>query len=116
MIRTLLCDLVGIKHPIIQAGMGPYSTNRLAVAVANAGALGIISSSGLVMGAMAPQLAEMVTGGETGTLREVLRKVLYRVKDATRDSKGIFGINGTVQNNTFSYDEPIDDDTPDTIE
>jgi len=30
--------------------------------------------------------------------------------------KGIFGINGTVQNNTFSYDEPIDDDTPDTIE
>ena len=93
MIRTLLCDLVGIKHPIIQAGMGPYSTNRLAVAVANAGALGIISSSGLVMGAMAPQLAEMVTGGETGTLREVLKKVLYRVKDATRDSKGIFGIN-----------------------
>jgi len=27
--------MVGIKYPIIQAGMGPYSTNRLAVAVNN---------------------------------------------------------------------------------
>ena len=27
--------MVGIKYPIIQAGMGPYSTNRLAVARVN---------------------------------------------------------------------------------
>ena len=50
MIRTELCDLIGIRYPIIQAGMGPYSTNRLAAAAANAGALGIISTSALVLG------------------------------------------------------------------
>lgn len=35
MIKTELCEMAGIKYPIIQAGMGPYSTNRLAVAVNN---------------------------------------------------------------------------------
>lgn len=93
MITTELCGLIGIKHPIIQAGMGPYSTNRLAAAVANAGALGITSTSGLVIGALAPQLTEMVTDGEKGTTYEVLKKVLYRVKEDSKDSKGIFGIN-----------------------
>ena len=47
MINTKLCELLAIKHPIIQAGMGPFGTNRLAIAVANAGALGLISSSAL---------------------------------------------------------------------
>jgi NAD(P)H-dependent flavin oxidoreductase YrpB (nitropropane dioxygenase family) len=46
MLKSELCDMVGIKYPIIQAGMGPYSTNRLAAASANAGVLGIISTSG----------------------------------------------------------------------
>jgi len=46
MIKTVLCEMVGIKYPIVQAGMGPYSTNRLAVAAANAGVLGLISTSG----------------------------------------------------------------------
>lgn len=93
MLRTALCDLIGIRHPIIQAGMGPYSTNRLAAAAANAGALGIISTTGLIFGEMAPQLTEMVAEGEKGTAYEVLKKILYRVKAATKDSKGIFGIN-----------------------
>jgi NAD(P)H-dependent flavin oxidoreductase YrpB (nitropropane dioxygenase family) len=93
MLRTALCDLLGIKHPIIQAGMGPYSTNHLAVAVSNAGALGILSTSVLIMGTMAQQLTELVSGGETGTTYDVLKKVLYRVKEATKKSKGIFGIN-----------------------
>jgi NAD(P)H-dependent flavin oxidoreductase YrpB (nitropropane dioxygenase family) len=47
MIRTKLCELLAIEHPIIQAGMGPFGTNRLAIAVANAGALGLISGSAL---------------------------------------------------------------------
>jgi NAD(P)H-dependent flavin oxidoreductase YrpB (nitropropane dioxygenase family) len=46
MLYTELSDMLGIRYPIIQAGMGPYSTNRLAVAAANAGVLGIISTSG----------------------------------------------------------------------
>ncbi|KKL17005.1 hypothetical protein LCGC14_2489870 [marine sediment metagenome] len=29
MIKSRLCDLIGTKHPIIQAGMGPFSNNNL---------------------------------------------------------------------------------------
>ncbi|MHA1484990.1 MAG: nitronate monooxygenase, partial [Candidatus Thorarchaeota archaeon] len=46
-IHTELCDLLGIKHPILQGGMGPYKTEDLAIAVSNAGALGVISSIGM---------------------------------------------------------------------
>ena len=47
MIKSRLCDMVGIKYPIIQAGMGPFSNNNLCVAAANAGVLGLLSTSGL---------------------------------------------------------------------
>ena len=43
MIRTKLCDMLGIEHPIIQAGMGPFDTTDLAAAVSDAGGLGTIS-------------------------------------------------------------------------
>lgn len=39
-------DLVGIRHPVIQEGMGPFSTTRLAAAVSNAGGLGTVSVPG----------------------------------------------------------------------
>ncbi len=48
MIKSRLCDLIGTKHPIIQAGMGPFSNNNLGVAAANAGVLGLLSTSGIV--------------------------------------------------------------------
>lgn len=44
MIRTPLCDLLGIKHPILQGGMAWVSTPELVVAVSEAGALGIIGA------------------------------------------------------------------------
>lgn len=47
MIRTPLCELLGIEHPIIQAGMGPFAPATLAAAVSNAGALGSIGTFGL---------------------------------------------------------------------
>ena len=47
MLKTWLTERLEIKHPVIQGGMGPYSTNQLAAAVANAGALGIISLIGM---------------------------------------------------------------------
>ena len=43
MIRTPLCELLGIQYPILQGGMGPNDTTDLAVAVTNAGGLGVIS-------------------------------------------------------------------------
>ena len=47
MIKTKMCELLGVKHPIIQAGMGPFSNNKLSIAAANAGTLGLMSTSGL---------------------------------------------------------------------
>jgi enoyl-[acyl-carrier protein] reductase II len=44
MIRTLLCDLLGIRHPIIQGGMAWVATPELAAAVSNAGGLGIVGA------------------------------------------------------------------------
>ena len=44
MIRTPLCDLLGIEHPILQGGMAWVSTPELVVAVSEAGALGIIGA------------------------------------------------------------------------
>ncbi len=47
MIRTRFQEIFGTKYPIIQAGMGPYNTERLATAVAKAGGLGLISTVGM---------------------------------------------------------------------
>ncbi len=44
MLRTPLCDLLGIKHPIIQGGMAWVATAELASAVSEAGGLGIIGA------------------------------------------------------------------------
>ena len=44
MIKTPVCDLVGIKYPIFQGGMAWISDGKLAAAVSNAGGLGIISA------------------------------------------------------------------------
>jgi nitronate monooxygenase/enoyl-[acyl-carrier protein] reductase II len=43
-IRTVLCELLGIEHPIIQAGMGTWTSAELVAAVSNAGGLGSIST------------------------------------------------------------------------
>ncbi len=44
MIRTALCDLLGIDHPIIQGGMAWVSTAELVAAVSEAGGLGILGA------------------------------------------------------------------------
>lgn len=44
MIRTQLCDLLDIKVPIVQAGMGPFTSAELVAAVSNAGALGSLGT------------------------------------------------------------------------
>ncbi|MBI5182998.1 MAG: enoyl-[acyl-carrier-protein] reductase FabK [Nitrospinae bacterium] len=44
MLKTRICDLLDIEYPIIQGGMAWVSTAELAVAVSNAGGLGIIAA------------------------------------------------------------------------
>lgn len=41
--KTNLCDLLGIKYPILQGGMAWVAEHNLAAAVSNAGGLGIIA-------------------------------------------------------------------------
>lgn len=44
MFYTQICDILGIKYPIIQGGMAWVATAELAAAVSNAGGLGIIGA------------------------------------------------------------------------
>jgi len=44
-VRTAFTDLVGVRHPIVQTGMGYVSGARLTTATARAGGLGIIASA-----------------------------------------------------------------------
>jgi len=44
MIKTPLCDLLGIDHPILQGGMAWVATPELVAAVSEAGALGILGA------------------------------------------------------------------------
>jgi nitronate monooxygenase len=47
MVSTPLCHLLGIEHPIFSAGMGTCAGPELAAAVSNAGACGVLGTSGL---------------------------------------------------------------------
>ena len=51
MIKSPVCDILGIKYPVFQGGMAWASNYRLAAAVSNAGGLGIIGA-----GQMPPDL------------------------------------------------------------
>lgn len=46
-LRTAFTELVGIEHPVVQEGMGPFKTARLAAAVSEAGGLGTVSMPGM---------------------------------------------------------------------
>ncbi|MGW3247202.1 NAD(P)H-dependent flavin oxidoreductase [Streptomyces sp. NPDC001070] len=69
--ETALTRLVGIRHPLVQTGMGWVAGPRLVSATANAGALGILASA-----TMTPD-----------RLREAVREVRERTKGAH------FGVN-----------------------
>src|SRR5512146_340474 len=44
MLHTPVCDLLGIRFPIIQAGMASFTSPELVDAVSNAGALGSLGA------------------------------------------------------------------------
>jgi NAD(P)H-dependent flavin oxidoreductase YrpB (nitropropane dioxygenase family) len=107
MIKSRLCDLVGIKYPIIQAGMGPFSNNNLCVASANAGVLGLLSTSGLFNKQDQPWVYNaFVDSGEANRdddMATALAKVLKRTYRFTKDKGGVFGINVMVSAELVQY-------------
>ena len=46
-LKTTITEILGIKHPIIAAPMGPFYTKELTVAVSEAGGLGVLSHTNL---------------------------------------------------------------------
>ncbi|MCK4284786.1 MAG: nitronate monooxygenase [Candidatus Lokiarchaeota archaeon] len=47
-LETNITKMLGIKHPIITAPMGPFYTTELTIAVSEAGGLGVLSHSALI--------------------------------------------------------------------
>ena len=95
MIYTKFQELVGTKYPIIQAGMGPYSTTDLCIAVAKEGALGLISTIGMAAGgasSAAPEAAQEIFGkGRPGV---IIKRVIQYVYDHLKDYPDAkFGVN-----------------------
>jgi len=107
MIKSRLCNLTGIKYPIIQAGMGPFSNNNLSVASANAGVLGLLSTSGLFNKADQPWIynafVETTDANKDDDMATVLEKLLKRTYRLVKDKGGVFGINVMVSAELIKY-------------
>ena len=58
-LRTPLCDLLEIEHPIMLAGMGGVAYAELAAAVSNAGGYGVLGMAGLGPDAIRDQMKEV---------------------------------------------------------
>lgn len=69
MIKTRICELIGIEYPIFQGGMAWVATGELAAAVSESGALGIIGSG------HAPA--------------DWLRREIHKIKETTKKPYGV---------------------------
>jgi NAD(P)H-dependent flavin oxidoreductase YrpB (nitropropane dioxygenase family) len=65
-LRTKLCDILGIEYPILSAGMGPSlvgertgATVELVVAVSEAGGLGVLGAAGFTIDQMRDAIREI---------------------------------------------------------
>jgi NAD(P)H-dependent flavin oxidoreductase YrpB (nitropropane dioxygenase family) len=107
MIKSRLCEMIGIKYPIIQAGMGPFSNNNLCVASANAGVLGLLSTSGLFNKDDQPWIynafVETAEANREDDMATALEKLLKRTYRLVKDKGGIFGINVMVSAELIQY-------------
>ena len=45
MLRTRICELFGIEHPVVLGGMGSGTASELVAAVSEAGGLGVLISA-----------------------------------------------------------------------
>ncbi|MFB4318811.1 NAD(P)H-dependent flavin oxidoreductase [Actinomadura sp. 21ATH] len=59
LLDTPLTRLVGVKHPVVQTGMGWVAGPKLASAVANAGGLGILASATMTLDQLAVAIREV---------------------------------------------------------
>ncbi len=60
-LATEICNLFGVKHPIVQTGMGWVAGPRLASATSNAGGLGIIAAATMSLDELDRAISEVKT-------------------------------------------------------
>ncbi|HWE57532.1 MAG TPA: nitronate monooxygenase [Acidimicrobiales bacterium] len=58
-LRTPACDLLGVRYPIVQTGMGWVAGARLTAATSSAGGLGIIASATMTLDQLKAAIAEV---------------------------------------------------------
>jgi NAD(P)H-dependent flavin oxidoreductase YrpB (nitropropane dioxygenase family) len=58
-LRTRLCDLTGVRYPIVQTGMGWVAGPRLVSATAEAGGLGILASATMTLEELEKAVADV---------------------------------------------------------
>lgn len=88
MIKTKLTEMLGCKHPIIQAAMGPFYTTKLCAAVTNAGAFGVVSHTNL---------------RNIDPIKEMEKNIL----DVVENTSGPFGVNIRTARLQIDYPELI---------
>jgi NAD(P)H-dependent flavin oxidoreductase YrpB (nitropropane dioxygenase family) len=78
MIHTPICDLLGIRHPIVLGGMGSATSPPLVAAVSNAGGLGTLGTSAFA----GEQIAAAAKAIRKATDKPFgINHLLFRIKD-----------------------------------
>lgn len=96
MIFTKFQEIIGTKYPIIQAGMGPYATTKLCIAVAKEGGLGLISTIGMAGPDVnfIPEEDRKLEFGVGGSPKNVLKQTIRYVFEKLKDyPEAVFGVN-----------------------
>ena len=57
-LHTPLCEMLGVRYPILNAGIGPAAGPELAAAVTNAGGFGVLGGGGMPLEAMRRRVAQ----------------------------------------------------------
>jgi NAD(P)H-dependent flavin oxidoreductase YrpB (nitropropane dioxygenase family) len=60
-LHTRVCDLLGVRHPIIQTGMGWVAKPEMVAAVSNAGAIGFLAAATIPPGEVEGQIERVKT-------------------------------------------------------
>jgi enoyl-[acyl-carrier protein] reductase II len=83
LLRTPLCELLGIEHPILQAGMGLIARGELAAAVSEAGGLGVIGAGHLSLDELRQEIRLVKSRTDRPFGVDILFAQLPQAADAT---------------------------------
>ena len=88
MIHTRICDLLGVRHPIVLGGMGTATTAPLVAAVSNAGAFGTLGTSAFNAATLESEIAAIhgLSEGNVGArLTRLRQKLTTDLEDLTHE-------------------------------